>query len=163
MCLTNNSHSHAYWNIYSPEGHGVRLRLRTSELFKLVSAKKEKSWFGRLNYEFEKDIKNHLKSTIGLQKSLDNKDPDNLFLNVFHKKRMPFMYENESRISILTNNEGKDGIYKLNFTPQKLISQLYLDPHMGNNEVKAWKEYLLKFNIPVTRSLLLKDQIHKIK
>lgn len=163
LCMTNDSHSHAYWNTYSPAGMGVRLKLRRQALLDLVSSRSEKAWLGMLKYEYEKDIRNHLKNTTGLANSLNEESPNKIFLDFFHKKRMPFAYEKESRISILGRNQGKDGLYRIKFEPKELISELYLDPHMGINEVKGWKEYLKQYDIPVKRSLLLKEQIHKIQ
>ncbi|OWW26744.1 hypothetical protein B4Q04_03410 [Zobellia sp. OII3] len=158
MCFTHNPHSQAYWKTYSPNEHCVRLRLRKDVLIQVIQSIPEKVWLGKMKYEYETKLVEKLKGTKGLNASLKKQDPDEVFLKTFHLKRMPFKYEEESRISILTTKANPKGLRKISFDPKQLISQMYLDPRMGDHEVKAWKEYFKQFKIPVQRSLLFKNK-----
>lgn len=163
MCFTHNPHSQAYWKTYSPNEHCARLRLRKEVLIKLMQSIPERAWLGKMKYEYESVMVEKLQQTKGLKESLKKESPDEVFLNTFHLKRKPFEYEDESRISILTLKENQRGLRKISFNPSELISQIYLDPRMGDHEVKAWKKYLEQFKIPVQRSLLFKDKNIKIQ
>ena len=158
MCFTHNPHSQAYWKTYSPSEHCIRLSLRKSVLIELMKAIPEKVWLGKMKYEYETILVQKLQQTKGLNASLQKHSPDEVFLKTFHLKRMPFKYEEESRISILTPKSNPSGLRKISFEPKELISQMYLDPRMGDHEVKAWKKYLEQFSIPVKRSLLFKNK-----
>lgn len=158
MCFTHNPHSQAYWKTYSPNEHCVRLRLRKDILIKVMKSIPEKVWVGKMKYEYETKLVEKLQNTKGLSTSLQKQNPDDIFLKTFHLKRMPFKYEEESRISILTLKEKPKGLRKINFEPTQLISQMYLDPRMGDHEVKAWKKYLEPYKIPTQRSLLFKNK-----
>lgn len=163
MCFTHNSHSQAYWKTYSPNQHCVRLSLRKDILIELMQSIPEKVWLGKMKYEYETTLVEKLQQTKGLDASLQKQSPDEVFLKTFHLKRMPFKYEEESRISILATKKNPKGLRKISFNLKKLISQIYLDPRMGDHEVKAWKKYLEQFEIPVQRSLLFKDKKIKIQ
>ena len=158
MCFTHNSHSQAYWKTYSPNEHCVRLRLHKDVLIELMESIPGKVWLGKMKYEYETKLIEKLQHTQGLSASLQKQSPDEIFLETFHLKRMPFKYEEELRISILISKENPKGLRKIRFDPKKLISQIYLDPRMGDHEVKAWKKYLEQYKITVQRSLLFKDK-----
>lgn len=162
LCFTHNSHSQAYWKTYAPEGFGVRLSIRPKPFLDLLMKSNDKIWLGKMNYLFEKTLVSKLKSTSGLRDSLALEEPNDTFFNTFHLKRMPFKYEEESRISILTPKGREDGLRRIEINPNEIISQIYLDPRMGNQETKAWKSYLGKFDITVKKSLLFKEKNIKI-
>ena len=163
LCFTHNSHSQAYWKTYAPDGFGVRLSIRSKAIIELLMKSPDKIWLGKMDYLFVKILVQKLQNTSGLKSSLELQEPNDIFFKTFHLKRMPFKYEEESRISILTSKEREDGIRKIIFNPKEIISQIYLDPRMGNHETKAWKSYLNKFGIPVKKSLLFKEKNIKIK
>lgn len=158
LCFTHNSHSQAFWKTYSPNGLGVRLKLRPKVLLELLMNSKHKVWLGKMNYVYETKFVEEIQSKIGLKSNLKDNEPNDIFLNAFHLKRRPFKYEDESRISILSKDAKNDGLIKLKFSPDNLISEIYLDPRMGMHETKAWKTYLSKYNIPVKKSLLFKEK-----
>lgn len=162
LCFTHNSHSQAYWKTYAPEGFGVRLSIRPKEFLELLMKSTDKIWLGKMDYVYEKILVQKLQNTNGLKSSLNLEDPNDIFFNTFHLKRMPFKYEEESRISILTNEAREDGLRRIKINPASLISEIYLDPRMGVHETKAWKLYLSQFNITIKKSLLFKEKQIKI-
>lgn len=162
LCFTHNSHSQAYWKTYAPEGFGVRLSIRPKPFLDLLIKSSDKVWLGKMNYLYEKMLVQKLQGTPRLKSSINQNEPNDIFFNTFHLKRMPFKYEEESRISILTLKTREDGLRRIEINPAEIISQIYLDPRMGNHESKAWKEYLSKYKITVKKSLLFKEKNIKI-
>lgn len=157
LCVTHNPHSQAYWKTYSPEGYTVRLKIKTSELFASLLQLKDQVWFGKMHYMRETKITEMLQQTKGLKNAIESDQITHVFLNAFLSKRMPFKYEEESRI-IIQSSFKETGLRKINIHPLELIKDIYLDPRMGNHETLAWKEYLKQFGIPVMKSLLFQDK-----
>lgn len=161
-CFTLNPHSQAYWKTYAPEGYSVRLRFETKKLFDVIKNLKDRSWFGQLNYKRETEIIEILQNEVGLRKSLENEELNDIFLKIFSLKRVPFEYEKEVRI-ILESKPTKDGVRRININLKDLIDDIYLDPRIKPNEEKAFKEYLKQFAIKVRKSQLFQDKKIVIK
>lgn len=106
-CFTLNHHSQAYWKTYANEGYSVRLKFNTRKLFDVILNLKDRAWYGELNYKREVEIVNIFKNTIGLKAALEQSSVNDVFLNVFTLKRMPFEYEKEVRIIIEFSNLKK--------------------------------------------------------
>ncbi|MCX6159082.1 MAG: DUF2971 domain-containing protein [Ignavibacteriae bacterium] len=153
LCFTLNPHSQAYWKTYSPEGHGVRIKIKTKDFLSILTKLENKIWIGRMKYNYEKILVEKLSQTVGLKQSLFLKEPNDLFLNMFHLKRMPFKYEEEIRLLILAQPKIS-GLRKVKLIPSDIIEEIRLDPNVCKAEEKALKEYLEQFKIKVTKSLL---------
>lgn len=157
-CFTLNPHSQAYWSIYAPEGYSVRLKFNTRELFDLILKLKDRTWFGELNYKKEKEIIEILQNTTGLRDALESNTINDIFLQVFTYKRMPFEFEKEVRI-IIESKPTQDKVKRVRFTDFDLIRGVFLDPRMKPNEEIALKFYLKeRFGIRAKKSRLFEDK-----
>lgn len=162
LCFTHNPHSQAYWKTYANEGYCVRLRLRTQEFLELMMNNKDKVWLGKMKYQNESILIQSLQQTEGLRNALEETKINDTFIKTFLLKRMPFKYEEESRI-IVQSFPHHSGLKKVKISIKDIISDILLDPRMQANETKAWKSYLEKFEIPVRKSLLFSEKEIKIQ
>jgi hypothetical protein len=162
MCFTHNPHSFAYWKTYAPEGYCVRLRIRTDKFLKLMTNNKDRVWLGKMKYQNQSVLIESLQQTIGLKNALEQNKINDIFIKTFLLKRMPFKYEEESRI-IIQSYPHHTQLRKVNINLKDIISDILLDPRMQKNETIAWKNYLEKFGITVRKSLLFAEKDIKIQ
>lgn len=158
QCITLNPHSQAYWKTYGGSGFAARLQIRTREYFNSIKESKTSTWLGKMNYLKESQLTEKLKSINNLKQDLSQEFITDSFLKAFFLKRRPFEYENEIRV-LIKSNSTKNNLKKIGVDTKKIIKEIRLDPRMGKNEEKAWKEYLNnKFKIKVTKSLLFVEK-----
>lgn len=162
LCFTHNPHSQAYWKTYAPEGYAVRLRIKSKEFIELMLNEKNRVWLGKMKYVRESKLIEVLQQTKGLKDAIESDKINNIFIEKFLLKRLPFKYEEESRI-IVQSYHLKSGIKSKNIILKDIIKDIYLDPRMGTHETIAWKNYLKQFNITVLKSQLFVDKKIKIQ
>ncbi|WP_293894409.1 hypothetical protein [Flavobacterium sp.] len=161
LCFTHNSHSWAYWKTYAPEGYCVRLRIKTRDFLSLMLNERNRIWLGKMKYLKETRIVEELQNTIGLKEAIESDKINDIFIKTFLLKRLPFKYEEESRI-IVQSYHLDSGIKSKHINLKDIIKDIYLDPRMGKHETIAWKDYLRQFGIPVIKSQLFVDKTIKI-
>jgi hypothetical protein len=162
LCFTHNSHSQAYWKTCAPEGYCVRLKINTREFLSLMLNEKNRVWLGKMKYLKETRLVEELQNTNGLKEAIESDKINDVFIKTFLLKRMPFKYEEESRI-IVQSYHLDSGIKSKNINLKDIIKDIYLDPRMGKHETLAWKNYLKQFDIPVLKSQLFVDKNIKIQ
>ena len=162
LCFTLNPHSEAYWKAYSGSGFAARLKINFDNFISFLSQKREASWLVKMEYLVESMLVEKLGSMDGLKSSLLNNYPNNIFLEAFHYKRIPFKYEEEIRF-LVKGNKTKGNFKSYKISINEIIEEIRLDPRMGKYQELALKEYLKKFRIKVTKSQLFSDKKINIK
>jgi len=157
LCFTLNPHSEAYWKAYSRNGFAARFKINFDNFLSFMSQRKETSWLIKMEYLVESKLIEKLRTMKGLKSSLLNNYPNDIFLEAFHYKRIPFKYEEEVRFLVKSNKtKGNFKSYKINISD--IIEEIRLDPRMGKYQELALKEYLKKFQIKVTKSQLFSEK-----
>ena len=157
QCLTLNPHSQAYWKTYGGDGYSARLKIKTEKFIELIGSKNDQFWIGRMKYLKEGDLIENIKKIENLKDDLSTTKVTKGFLKAFFLKRKPFEYENEIRF-LIKSKATKNELKKIKFKNLDIVKEIRLDPRMGSAEETAFKEYLSKFEIKVTKSHLFKSK-----
>jgi len=157
QCITLNPHSQAYWKTYGGNGFAARLKIKTKEYLDVIKATQPQFWIGKMEYINEKELIERLKNTPNLRMDLSSKTVTDNFLEAFFLKRKPFEYEDEIRL-LIQSSSTKEKLKMISNNNTETLKEVRLDPRMGKNEAKAWKEYLKQFGIKVTKSQLFTDK-----
>lgn len=157
QCLTLNPHSQAYWKTYGGNGFAARLKIKAKKYLDVIKAAQPQFWIGKMEYVNEKVLVDRLKNIPNLKTDLSLTSITDNFLKAFFLKRRPFEYENEIRL-LIQSSPTQNKLKMISNNNSETLSEIRLDPRMGKNEEKAWKEYLKQFNIEVKKSQLFTDK-----
>lgn len=157
MCLTLNPHSEAYWKTYATNNYTARLNINPSPFFSFINDNTTSFWLGKMNYIKESQFIEEIEKLKGLKASFKIKEPNDVFLNAFLMKRMPFQYEEEVRI-LINSEPNKDKLKRYKCSISDFIKEIRLDPRMTKSEETALKNYIKQFGIKVTKSQLFTEK-----
>jgi len=159
QCWTLHRASDAMWRIYSPNKNGIRIRTTIRQLLESLYMSQSdlpdvKCYLGRVLYLNEKkllDYANHIFDDDGVEVG-------SLFKSLLVKR---LAFEHESEIRLLYYNLGeensKNELYSYDINPNKLISQIMLDPRLSSiesEELKIRLKEMTGFEGKIKRSLL---------
>ncbi len=156
QCWTLHKASDAMWRIYSPMSNGsyeraVRVRSTIRELLDSLSCCFEppgSAFVGRVRYLTTPNLIKYVKraSDTGARSVAET----------LLVKRPAFRHEREIRLLLLARSDnGK--LLRYPVDPNKLVSQIMLDPRLDRSEAEALKQDIkakTRFGGPILRSLL---------
>lgn len=160
-CFSGTASSEAFWKVYTPDGHGVRLRINTQKLLNsLMTIPDCRFVFGKVEYT---STKSFISTSIGAKVAkeiLSGKSGINQ-MELLLKKRISFQYEDEYRLfmfpPIMRKNNPPKVIFK-EMDVRGFTDKFLLSPIMGKETVKIMKSYFHeKFGIDMVQSALYKD------
>lgn len=162
QCWTTERSSDAMWRIYSLDKYGLRIRTTIENLLNslgvaTVDTLMAEHCIGAVKYKSERAIVKAANDAFDLNGSIS-------FGNLFRSlliKRKAFKHEHEVRLLYFDWNKDlpKDKLFKYDFNPHNLISQVMIDPRMGHKEFLVIKKRIIEdtgFKGEIKRSLLYK-------
>lgn len=159
QCWTYHKASDAMWQIYSPDGKGVRIKVKVRNLAKLFEDQIGKLTptqcaIGNVDYLSPKDFKLYLKDPFpqGLNQ-------ESYFATLL-KKREAYEHEKELRVLFFSGGIDDDekwfssnrDLFYCDLDPIQIIEQIRLHPSIKGDEIKKIKNLIVKkTNFPIRK------------
>ncbi|HLP50488.1 MAG TPA: DUF2971 domain-containing protein [Chitinophagales bacterium] len=164
-CLSKRYNSEAYWQVYSPNKDGIRLRINASKLIKqLAKVTNSKIYIGKVEYLNSRAFNSEPEKLPGLRKEIETGKVGENQIRLMLKKRMSFMYEEEIRFFAITAD--KISSYSAPIDIMSITDEIHLDPRMDKSEFNFYKEELSKHyglsQVKIGRSTLYQPAKSKI-
>ena len=141
QCWTINKDTDAMWRIYSPKKNGVRISTTARKLFDAIYDEDDKFallkyFIGKVNYATKDKLNTFMEKNSFW--NIASGGQNDGFAKLLCIKREAFQHENEVRILINENDEGKNknlnGLYKVKIDKNTLIDDICLDPRLTEDE-----------------------------
>jgi hypothetical protein len=153
-CFTGTNNSEAFWNTYTPNRDGIRIKMNTEVLLKhLESIEGLSVYIGKVNYKFTDQIK--FDRWEKEKDAIINGIPNETFVKLMLQKRKAFKYEDEYRIILISERKLADQDIRIGIERKGLVSTLLLHPLTGKYTNDVLKKYLkANFSVKVSQSIL---------
>ena len=158
ICFTGTDSSEAFWNIYSPNKDGIRLKVNRKKLLETFDDTFDIDFYvGKVQYKKSKFIKidnweNDTKSIV------EGKITENFIRSMFQKRRA-FKYEDEYRIIIVPRKKTIVNELTLIANYKPIFSDLLIHPLVGENFANMLIQYFSRtFKVRIRKSVLYKEK-----
>jgi len=163
QCWCRNGTSDAMWRIYSPDKLGIRIRVSSKRLqTSLLEAADSQGFQFRMKaVEYLNPIEELAYSPPNIADDLESKPAFYSASDYLFRKRLAFVHENETRITIRASSATKreKGVI-ISLPTRDLIESVLVDPRAPDEFVEAYKALLAQesgFNARVQKSQLYRE------
>lgn len=144
LCFSKRYNSEAFWNVYTPDNDGVRLKIDSKKLYTQLKKLTEVDIFiGEVSYITTNEFAKAPSKIIGLRNEIESNKVGPLQIQLMLKKRKSFLYEEEIRVFVVTKSHETK--FEINHDIKKITTKFDLDPRMEQDDYSFYRNELIKY------------------